>query len=105
MPTPTATTEYMKLSVSERIQLVEDIWDSIAAEAPNSVELSQTQKAELHRRVAAHRADPSTAVPWGQVRTKLFSTKPCCWSCSVQRQNKSFWKRKPGTSQVRSSLI
>ena len=41
MPTPTATIEYMKLSVSERIQLVEDIWDSIAAEAPDTVELSQ----------------------------------------------------------------
>ena len=53
MPTPIATAEYMKLSVSERIQLVEDIWDSIAADAPNTVELSQAQKAELHRRVAA----------------------------------------------------
>src|SRR4030066_2465450 len=53
MPTPIATAEYMKLSVSERIQLVEDIWDSIAADAPNTVDLSQAQKAELHRRVAA----------------------------------------------------
>jgi putative addiction module component (TIGR02574 family) len=65
-------TEYLKLSVSERIQLVEDIWDSIASEASNMVELSQTQVDELHRRVAAHRADPSTAVPWEQVRSKLF---------------------------------
>ena len=76
MTTPAATTEYLKLSVSERIQLVEDIWDSIAAEASNAVELSQAQKAELHRRVAAHRADPSTAVPWEQVRSKLFPSKP-----------------------------
>ena len=70
------TTDYLKLSVSERIQLVEDIWDSIAAEASNTVELSQAQIAELHRRVAEHRADPSTAVPWEQVRSKLFSGKP-----------------------------
>ena len=76
MPTPTATTEYMKLSISERIQLVEDIWDSIAAEAPDAVDLSLAQKAELHRRVAAHRADHSTAVPWEQVRSKLFPSKP-----------------------------
>lgn len=68
------TTEYMKLSVSERIQLVEDIWDSIAAEAADdALGLSQTQKAELHRRVAEHQADPSSAVPWEQVRAKLFS--------------------------------
>lgn len=72
MHTPTITTEYMKLSVSERIQLVEDIWDSIASEAPDSLGLSETQKAELHRRVAAHQTDPSSAVPWEQVRAKLF---------------------------------
>ncbi|MDD2914387.1 MAG: addiction module protein [Gallionella sp.] len=76
MPAPAATVEYLKLSVSERIQLVEDIWDSIAVETTNTVELSQTQKAELHRRAAAHRADPSTAVPWEQVRSKLFPAKP-----------------------------
>ena len=76
MPTPATTAEYLKLSVSERIQLVEDIWDSIAVEATNAVELPQAQKAELHRRVAAHRADPSTAVPWEQVRSKLFPGKP-----------------------------
>jgi putative addiction module component (TIGR02574 family) len=76
MHNPTPTAEYMKLSVSERIQLVEDIWDSIAAEAPDTVGLSQIQRAELHRRVSAHRADPSTAVPWEQVRSKLFPSKP-----------------------------
>ncbi len=70
------STEYMKLSVSERIQLVEDIWDSIAAEASNDAfGLSQTQKTELHRRVAEHQADPSSAVPWEQVRAKLFSDR------------------------------
>jgi len=75
MPATAAATEYMKLSVSERIHLVEDIGDSIAAEAPDTVELSQAQKAELHRRVAAHRADPPTAVPWEQVRSKLSPGK------------------------------
>ncbi|TAK62915.1 addiction module protein [Methylobacter sp.] len=64
----------MKLSVSERIQLVEDIWDSIAAETPDdALGLSQAQKAELHRRVAGHQADPSSAVAWGRVRAKFAS--------------------------------
>ncbi|MFZ4525086.1 MAG: addiction module protein [Chlorobium sp.] len=36
-------------------------------EVSYTVELSQTQMAELHHRVAAHSADPSTAVPWEQV--------------------------------------
>ena len=76
MPISAATHEYLKLSVSERIQLVEDIWDSIAADASNPVELSQAHKDELHRRAAAHHADPSSAVPWEQVRSKLFLGKP-----------------------------
>lgn len=75
MSTPAISTEYLKLSVSERIQLVEDIWDSIVAEASETIELSQAQKNELHRRVAEHRADPSTAVPWEQVKARLFSGK------------------------------
>jgi putative addiction module component (TIGR02574 family) len=71
------STESLKLSVSERIQLVEDIWDSIAAEASDTLELSQAQIDELHRRVAAHRAAPSTAVPWEQVKARLFSEQSC----------------------------
>ncbi|NTU45719.1 MAG: addiction module protein [Chlorobiaceae bacterium] len=75
MHDPSINTAYLKLSVSERIQLVEDIWDSIAAEASEAVELSPSQIDELHRRVAAHRADPSSAIPWEQVRSKLFPGK------------------------------
>lgn len=61
-----------QMSVTERIQLVEDIWDSIAADEPESEQLSQTQKTELHRRAQAHQDDPSTSIPWEQVREKLF---------------------------------
>lgn len=66
--------DYRRLSVAERIQLVEDIWDSIAAEEPASLELSDAQRAELQRRVEAHRADPSTAIPWEELREKLFQS-------------------------------
>lgn len=64
--------DYKKLSIVERIQLVEDIWDSIAAEAPDSFQLSEAQHVELRRRAQAHRADLATSVPWEQVREKLF---------------------------------
>jgi putative addiction module component (TIGR02574 family) len=71
--------DYLKLSISERIQLVEDVWDSIAAESLDAIELSPEQKTELYRRVAEHRADPSTAIPWEQIRAKLFQRKPGSW--------------------------
>ena len=52
-----------KLSVSERLALVEEIWESISDD-PTSVPVSEAQLAEAHRRVAEHGADPTTAVPW-----------------------------------------
>jgi putative addiction module component (TIGR02574 family) len=69
------TTDYINLPVTDRIELVKDIWDSIVAQEPVSVDLSAAQKAELDRRVAEHRADPTTAIPWEQVRAKLFSSQ------------------------------
>jgi putative addiction module component (TIGR02574 family) len=55
-----------RLSVDERIQLVEDIWDSIAADA-GVLPLTDTQRAELDRRIDS----PGEYVPWETVRTKL----------------------------------
>ena len=58
--------DYRGLSVDERLQLVGDIWDSIAEEAnvnPDILPLTDAQKAELDRRIADYDADPSTGVP------------------------------------------
>jgi putative addiction module component (TIGR02574 family) len=41
--------EYRKLPIPERLQLVEEIWDSIAREA-KSLPLSDELRAELDRR-------------------------------------------------------
>ncbi len=66
---------FIDLPISERIHLVEDIWDSIAAETPGVLQLSPEERAELHRRYAMHQADPSSSVPWEQVRAALFASK------------------------------
>jgi putative addiction module component (TIGR02574 family) len=57
--------EIRKLSVEERIQLVEDIWDTIAA-LPEEVPVTDSQKAELDRRLAVHEQDPRGR-PWRDV--------------------------------------
>ena len=64
--------DFLRLSVAERIQLAEDIWDSIAAESPESATLTAAQLQEVQARLQAHDQDPSTAVPWEQVRSELF---------------------------------
>lgn len=63
--------DLLKLSVAERIQLVEDLWDSIAADT-DAFPLTEAQKAELDRRLAEHEADPDSAIPWEEVRERLY---------------------------------
>jgi putative addiction module component (TIGR02574 family) len=55
-----------RLSVTERIALVHEIWDSIAAEVEQAP-LTGAQCQEIDRRLAAHRANPQAAIPWEQV--------------------------------------
>lgn len=65
--------ELRKLSVAERIQLAEDLWDSIALEPSEVPGLTDAQRQELQRRVREHERDPSTAIPWEQVRAELMA--------------------------------
>ena len=67
----TATLNFRELPISERIQLVEDIWDSIADETSNQLDLSPTDRSELHRRLAEHQADPSSSIPWSEVQKTI----------------------------------
>jgi putative addiction module component (TIGR02574 family) len=41
-------------------------------DAPEVLELTDAQREELDRRVAAHRADPSSAIPWETLRRELL---------------------------------
>ena len=65
--------DFSHLTVAERIQLAEDLWDSVA-DAPEVLELTAAQRAELERRLRAHREDPEAAVPWTNVRDELFGS-------------------------------
>lgn len=69
----TVIAELLKLSPAERIQLAEDLWDSVAARPELLPALSDDQRQEIERRVAEHARDPSSAVSWEDVRTRLWS--------------------------------
>ena len=56
---------------SDRLSLVQDIWDSIVPEA-DAMELPESVGVELDRRLAAHQANPSAAVPWEQIRAEAL---------------------------------
>ncbi|WP_439630859.1 addiction module protein [Gemmata sp.] len=61
-----------KLSVADRIALAQAIWDSVAAETEPPA-LTDAQKKEIDRRLAAHAANPSAAVPWEQVEAAALA--------------------------------
>jgi len=59
-----------QLSVAERILLVEEIWDSIAA-TPEANPLTDLHKQDLQRRLDAYRDDPKAGSPWDEVKARL----------------------------------
>lgn len=68
------TANILSLSIPERIQLVEDIWDTVA-EVPEEVGLSDEQKAEIDRRLDAYHQNPDEGSPWGLVRERIRSRR------------------------------
>ena len=63
--------EIRGLPIPERVHLVEQIWDSIV-EDEQAFELTDAQKAELDRRIAAHEASPNRGKPWEDVKKRLL---------------------------------
>jgi len=59
-----------RLSVEERMALVEELWDSIA-ESTGELPLTEAQQAELDRRLTEHKARPEDVVPWEEVRASV----------------------------------
>jgi len=51
------------LSPSEKLQLVEDLWDNLAAH-PENVPIHDSQLEELERRKAKLENDPASGLSW-----------------------------------------
>ncbi len=65
-----ALDQALRLPVPERIQLVQEIWDSVVAESA-AVRVTKKQKAELDRRLADLEAHPGAERPWSEVLKAL----------------------------------
>jgi len=59
-----------RLGIEERLTLVEELWDSIAADS-SAVPLTEAQRTELDRRIAEHEANPDDVVPWEEVKASI----------------------------------
>jgi putative addiction module component (TIGR02574 family) len=64
--------DFERLTIAERIQLVEDLWDSISG-ADEVLHLTDAQRAELERRLASHASRPDAAISWADLRAELLA--------------------------------
>jgi putative addiction module component (TIGR02574 family) len=64
----TARIDISRLSPSERLQLVEELWDSLS---PSDIPLTPAQAKELDRREALHRENPQRGRPWREVLDEI----------------------------------
>ncbi|MGK5090811.1 addiction module protein [Deltaproteobacteria bacterium TL4] len=69
-----SASEIVGLPIQERIQLVEDIWDSIAA-VPETLEIPEWHKIELDNRLESYRKNPKAGTPWAEVRRRILGEK------------------------------
>lgn len=61
-----------QLTVGERLQLIEQVWDSLR-QRDGVLELSEEERALVEARRAEHRVDPTSAVEWEFVRADLLN--------------------------------
>jgi putative addiction module component (TIGR02574 family) len=66
--------DLLSLSISERIQLVQDLWDSIV-EVPEQLPLTDEQKTELDQRMQNYQKNPEAGTAWQIVKDRLKSKK------------------------------
>lgn len=63
-----------KLSIPEKILLVEDMWDSISSEE-SAVPIPESHMMELDRRLARHKSSPGGLLSLDELREKIESRK------------------------------
>ena len=60
------------LSMSEKLQLLEDLWDDITSD-PAAVRLPDWQKEELNRRKQNLLQNPGSALSWDEIQRRIRS--------------------------------
>ena len=66
--------DVLELSIPERIKLVENIWDSIAA-VPEALPLTDAQRAQLDSRLEDFQKYPERGSPWEEVKARILKRR------------------------------
>lgn len=63
--------EVKRLTPAEKLLLVGELWDDLATH-PTEIPVSREQIAELDRRMAEYRRDPSQVTSWEAIQTRVL---------------------------------
>jgi putative addiction module component (TIGR02574 family) len=69
--TTTIEKEFRSLTIAERVELVEELWQRISAE-PKELPFPNWQIDEVERRRDLYKANPRRAVPWAKAKAQIL---------------------------------
>jgi putative addiction module component (TIGR02574 family) len=72
MSAQTITESFRKLSPTEKIRVLQELWDDVAEDVA-SEPLSESQKLLLDERIQQHVENPSDLEPWERTRDDILS--------------------------------
>ena len=61
-----------QLSPADKLSLVTELWDDLASQ-PDEIPVTSEQIAELDRRMAAYRKDPTQVTTWAAIKSRILS--------------------------------
>ena len=62
----------LKLPLAERLELVQELWDSISADCEREPHpLTGEQRQDLQQRLAEADREPTSGAPWNEVRERI----------------------------------
>ena len=74
MESTTISAEAKKLSIPERILLVEEVWNSIV-EDQEKLPLTNAQREELNERIEDYKSSPQKGCSWDEVKHRITGSK------------------------------
>jgi len=66
--------DILQLSVAERLQIVQDIWDSIA-ENPDELPLTESEKLKLDKRLKSYKQNSTEVIEWETLKQTYHQKK------------------------------
>jgi putative addiction module component (TIGR02574 family) len=68
------TSDILKLSIPERIILVEEIWDTIVSEYDNDLEITNMEKKLIDQRLDSYQKNPEKISEWKDVYNRIVKS-------------------------------